>query len=591
MTSLYGERVTLLLKKWTTNNTRLAAFRNRRIFLLECKRQDLTPPHIGNGMKNINNLFELNSGVRLNRKVAEFNEKLTGKIIRLEIEHTQSTIKRLERIQDENLRELNSMLPQTTVSEFLRRQNITYTREFHRIGRKNREKISRLIERRKTKYKTQEKWFKNLTTELLPEEVKTTLSLGNKFGISTNIRETSLRRLVADIENILDMIPNDERDLLRAKTTSIVTNHFHKYKDQTRIIDFMFNKTKNFLRIHDHLLVLNSDKGSVTVVMTKDEYLQKMQTLLNTDSFKEISRDPTTTIQTKTNKIITDLKNIDAIDDVQAKLLRKYNSIAPRIYGNPKLHKIDVPLRPIVSDVQGPTINLARFIAKILTDAYDTNNEFYVKDTFEIAQMLNNFKLPPNYILVSLDVVNLFGNITEDLVYEAVKERWDNIEQHCSIQKEKFMDIIEFLLKNGYFVFEGRYFIQTLGCSMGSKLSPILSLYVMDYLIRKCIPKLIFKPPFLKKFVDDVITAIPNTEKENVPTIFNGFNEHIQFTMEEEDEKQSIPFLDMRVYRCDDIIKLDWCKGISYGELTGGPFENETECGELATFLEAEIFV
>ncbi|XP_044759757.1 uncharacterized protein LOC123317345 [Coccinella septempunctata] len=172
--------------------------------------------------------------------------------------------------------------------------------------------------------------------------------------------------------------------------------------------------------------------------------------------------------------------------------------------------------------------------------------------------MLNNFKLPPNYILVSLDVVNLFGNITEDLVYEAVKERWDNIEQHCSIQKEKFMNIIEFLLKNGYFVFEGRYFIQTLGCSMGSKLSPILSLYVMDYLIRKCIPKLIFKPPFLKKFVDDVITAIPNTEKENVLTIFNGFNEHIQFTMEEEDEKQSIPFLDTRVYRCDDIIKLDW---------------------------------
>lgn len=36
--------------------------------------------------------------------------------------------------------------------------------------------------------------------------------------------------------------------------------------------------------------------------------------------------------------------------------------MASRIYGNPKVHKSDIPSRPIVSDIQGPTSKLDRSI-------------------------------------------------------------------------------------------------------------------------------------------------------------------------------------------------------------------------------------
>lgn len=124
-------------------------------------------------------------------------------------------------------------------------------------------------------------------------------------------------------------------------------------------------------------------------------------------------------------------------------MFRRYNSIAPLIYENTKIHKSVIPLRPIVSDIQGSTTNLASYIAQVLRVAYDPKND-YVKNTFEFAKSINKFKLPPNHIVISLDVINLFENIIKHLVFEAVKQKWNHIKHHCQIAEDKFMNILEF---------------------------------------------------------------------------------------------------------------------------------------------------
>lgn len=147
--------------------------------------------------------------------------------------------------------------------------------------------MNRLKTHNKNKYYTQQIWFKNLTTMTILDEVKTVLSLGSTFSISTSTKELSVNKLVADMENIRKRIPT-HRQNLRAKATSIVTHHLQKFRSQTRTIDLMYKKSKTVLK-DNYLKVLNSDKGSVTVIMTEDEYLQKMYALLMSDSFKEFS--------------------------------------------------------------------------------------------------------------------------------------------------------------------------------------------------------------------------------------------------------------------------------------------------------------
>lgn len=57
--------------------------------------------------------------------------------------------------------------------------------------------------------------------------------------------------------------------------------------------------------------------------------------------------------------------------------------------------------------------------------------------------------------------------------------------------------------------------------------------------------------PFIKKFVDDLITAIPLDQLQHVLDTFNSYDPHIQFTHELEVDNK-LPFLDMLLIRHSD---------------------------------------
>ena len=46
--------------------------------------------------------------------------------------------------------------------------------------------------------------------------------------------------------------------------------------------------------------------------------------------------------------------------------LRPSATVCPKCYGLPKVHKPDVPLRPIVASQGSPSYNLAKYLAEIL---------------------------------------------------------------------------------------------------------------------------------------------------------------------------------------------------------------------------------
>lgn len=108
------------------------------------------------------------------------------------------------------------------------------------------------------------------------------------------------------------------------------------------------------------------------------------------------------------------------------------------------------------------------------------------------------------------------------------------------------MEITVFLLENNYCVFKEEFYQQTFGYAMGSKLSPILAQYVKDHLLQFCRNKLLFKVPFLNKFLDDILTAVPKEETQTIINCFNCNCKNLQFTLEIENFDQSVPFLDTK---------------------------------------------
>ena len=59
------------------------------------------------------------------------------------------------------------------------------------------------------------------------------------------------------------------------------------------------------------------------------------------------------------------------IDDRLAAVLKRRDSVAPRSYGLPRIHKDSFPLRPIISAITSSTESSSLFLAGILSHIRD----------------------------------------------------------------------------------------------------------------------------------------------------------------------------------------------------------------------------
>lgn len=170
---------------------------------------------------------------------------------------------------------------------------------------------------------------------------------------------------------------------------------------------------------------------------------------------------------------------------------------------------------------------------------------------------MSNITIAPNYNLVSLDVVSLFTSIPVDLALNIIDSKWHLLEEHTGLEKGNFMQLLDHCLRNSYFIFEGKFYNQNQGLAMGNPLSPIIADIVMSELQNNCIEKLSFDLPFFKRYVDDIITMVPEGKEGETLNVFNSYNKNIQFTMEQQVDN-SITFLDVKLVKLNNKIITDW---------------------------------
>jgi hypothetical protein len=103
------------------------------------------------------------------------------------------------------------------------------------------------------------------------------------------------------------------------------------------------------LKLNKYLRILQADKGNCTVMLDNSEYKDKLNTLLKSGDYELLPKDPTAKVERKTQKHLSKHKNTLPID-LKCKLTLYHNKL-PHLYGLPKIHEPDIPLRPIVSSI------------------------------------------------------------------------------------------------------------------------------------------------------------------------------------------------------------------------------------------------
>lgn len=465
-----------------------------------------------------------------------------------------------------------NILDQIDYDSFVRNQRQFYCSHVKKLKSKQLKKFNKILVRQKPAMQNvgiNNKWIMNLSNVNIPREVQHILSLGDKFNLPYGNNEFPMKDLIIDVEYILDKFDDDIKILIRNNCINIITNFVRKKRpldNKKKQLINMSKQTSNFLKNNkDNILILKADKGNTTVIMNKSDYLETSNNMLNDEfTYKKLNKDPTITIQNKNNKLIDSLIKEGYIVNEQGKKLKTNNATPPKIYFQPKIHKNNKSLRPIVSFVGSPLYGLTDFLANILNGLF-VRDEIYVRNSFEFVESISNIEIPRGYQIISLDVISLFTNIPTNVVIDIVDRKWHLIEDKVKIPLQRFTELLTFVFDNSYFQYQEDFYKQTYGLGMGNCLSPICSDLVMQDLQENCIKNLPFQLPFYKRYVDDIITSIPEDQEVTILNVFNSYHPRIQFTIEKENHN-TIAFLDVLLIRNEKGIETDWYHKPSFSE-------------------------
>ena len=289
------------------------------------------------------------------------------------------------------------------------------------------------------------------------------------------------------------------------------------------------------LRSDNTRVILTADKGVSLVVTNKDDYVKKAEELLNTDTYRTISNDPTNKYKNKPISLLKTIKAEGGISDAVYRRLYPTGAGAPTFYGLPKIHKEGMPLRPIVSSIGAASYKTSKELARILKPMMG-KSPYQVQNSRDFIQQIQDIKLKEDQCIMSYDVKAVFTSVPIQPAIDVIKnllEEDGELQKRTNMPVQHIISILEFCLRSTYFTFQGRLYEQEEGADMGSPIRSIVANLFMEDFEKKAIDSSPHPPCFWRRFVDDTFTIIYTAPKESFLEHLNSIDDHIQFTSED----------------------------------------------------------
>ena len=394
----------------------------------------------------------------------------------------------------------------------------------------------------------------NLSNRHLSNTEKNILAKGLNFSVRQNY--INKFQFIAAIEESAQQLHRNHPESsneFRVRSKLILEN---KYNIKGNFTKEEKACIKN-LKADATIKILPADKGNATVILDQDTYTNKLMALITEGPYKKLKKDPTQSIENKIYKTLFKFKN--EFTDFERMKLTTHHSKPPHLYGLPKIHKPEIPLRPIISSIEAPCHLLSKYLLKIINPLAG-NTDSFIKNSQHFIEKIRQTNINNNTLMVSFDVVSLFTNVPVDKTLTILKSKLENdrfLHNRTKLSVNTIMELITLCVTTTYFQLDKDFYEQTFGMPMGSSLSPFLSNIFMEFFEDNFVQTYTNKPLVWWRYVDDIFTLWPQNNNEHVNDFLNYINSQetsIKFTTEFENHNE-LPFLDVLVKKTENTIE------------------------------------
>ena len=178
--------------------------------------------------------------------------------------------------------------------------------------------------------------------------------------------------------------------------------------------------------------------------------------MLGSDTYSILNKDPTKTQEAKLTRELKGLERTGEIPNELYNKIRPVGSKPPRLYGLPKIHKANVPLRPIVACINSLCYNLSKYVTKLISPLVGKSDS-YVKNSEHFISMIKDLNLGPDETLVSFDVSSLFTNVPVDEAVEVIHDmlvKDETLDERTTLLPDRIAEFLETCLNSTYFSYK-----------------------------------------------------------------------------------------------------------------------------------------
>ncbi|GBP04595.1 hypothetical protein EVAR_91310_1 [Eumeta japonica] len=231
--------------------------------------------------------------------MSSYTHNLNKKLLNLAIKQNHQLLGQFRHDLEMIIYSLEGLFTLKELDEFLSYDDILAESFNKKVKAVHRKKFADLYElqKRELGIKLNNKWFINKSDVNIPQDIQWVLSLGPKHGLPIESKEFPVLKIIADSEDFLQTLENkEEQEIARSRLAMIIDNHIKigRNSDRDRFVLDKVRKARHFLKENRDVVILNSDKGNLTVAMNRCDYELRMEDIVgDTAGYLLINKDPT----------------------------------------------------------------------------------------------------------------------------------------------------------------------------------------------------------------------------------------------------------------------------------------------------------